>query len=115
MNEDRTDAVFEALSDSTRRTVMRMLSDRGPRSATELAEDLPVTRQAVAKHLAALSEAGLVEVAEVEGREKRYRLTPAPLADAAWWMASLDAQWEERLDRLRELLGEPRGGRRQGP
>jgi DNA-binding transcriptional ArsR family regulator len=105
MSEDRTDLLFEILADPTRRTVMRMLSDRGPRSATELSDELPVTRQAVAKHLASLSEAGLVEVAEVEGREKRYRLTPAPLADAAWWMASLGAEWDQRLGRLRAQLG----------
>lgn len=93
---------------------MRMLSERGPRSATELSEELPVSRQAVAKHLATLSEAGLVEVAEVEGREKRYRLTPAPLAEAAWWMASLGAEWDERLRRLRQTLrtaGSPGGPR----
>jgi ArsR family transcriptional regulator, cadmium/lead-responsive transcriptional repressor len=115
MNEDRTGRLFDALADPTRRTVMRMLSEQGPQSATELANELPVTRQAVAKHLASLVDAGLVEIAELEGREKRYRLTPAPLADAAWWMASLDAQWEERLERLRTQLGRSGEGRRRTP
>ena len=109
MTTDREGLVFGALADPTRRTVMRMLSERGPRSATELSEELPVSRQAVAKHLASLAEAGLVEVAAVSGREKCYRLTPAPLADAAWWMASLGAQWDERLEALRRDLG------RRGP
>jgi DNA-binding transcriptional ArsR family regulator len=93
--------MFGILADPTRRTVMRMLSEEGPRSATELSDELPVSRQAVAKHLASLAEAGLVEIASVEGREKRYRLTPGPLADATWWMASLGAQWDERLEALR--------------
>ena len=86
-----------------------MLSEKGPRSATELAVELPITRQAVAKHLASLAEAGLVEVAAVEGREKRYRLTPGPLLDATSWIASLGAEWDERLNALRMQLGS--GGR----
>jgi DNA-binding transcriptional ArsR family regulator len=96
--------VFSALSDSTRRTVMRILSQDGPRSATELSSALPVSRQAVAKHLSALSAAGLVEVAEVTGREKRYRLTPGPLAEAASWIAAVGGQWDARLDALRRHL-----------
>lgn len=96
--------MFGALADPTRRSVMRMLSDYGPRSATELADELPITRQAVAKHLSALADAGLVEVAAVDGREKRYRLTPGPLLDATSWIASLGAQWDERLDALRRQL-----------
>ncbi|HYZ01085.1 MAG TPA: metalloregulator ArsR/SmtB family transcription factor, partial [Candidatus Binatia bacterium] len=71
----RVEGVFSALADPTRRRVIAHLSARGPGSATEIAEDLPVTRQAVAKHLAALEEAGLVE-SERRGRERRYRLTP---------------------------------------
>ncbi|HYV01917.1 MAG TPA: winged helix-turn-helix domain-containing protein [Actinomycetota bacterium] len=112
MTEDRANVMFAVLADPSRRAVMRMLSEQGPRSATELSEALPITRQAVAKHLTSLAEAGLVAVAEVQGREKRYRLTPAPLADAAWWMASLGAEWDERLRRLRTHLrhGGPSGG-----
>lgn len=106
---DRTEKVFSAISDPTRRTVIRLLSEHGPGSATELAGRLTVSRQAVAKHLAALAEAGLVEVAEVEGREKRFRLTPAPLADAASWMASVGAEWDERLQALRRHF-QPRPG-----
>ncbi len=70
---------------------------------TELAARLPVTRQAVAKHLGALAAAGLVEPARA-GRESRYRLTPAPFEAAALWMAALGAEWDRRLEALRSLL-----------
>ncbi len=56
-----TDAVFDALSDPTRRGLLAALGERGPSTATELAADLPVTRQAVSKHLGALAAAGLVD------------------------------------------------------
>jgi DNA-binding transcriptional ArsR family regulator len=100
---DRVGGVFSALSDPTRREVFRRLSESGPVTATELAARLPVTRQAVTKHLDALSRAGLVS-AERSGREKRYRLTPAPLEAAMSWMASVGAEWDERLDVLRRHL-----------
>jgi len=110
--------VFDALADPNRRYVLEALADRETATATELAAELPVTRQAVAKHLAALSEAGLVE-SRREGRETRYELTPAPLGDAMDWMASVGAQWDARLARLTRHLsgGSPkRGGapRRRG-
>jgi DNA-binding transcriptional ArsR family regulator len=62
-----------------------------------------MTRQAVAKHLAALDHAGLV-ASERRGRETHYRLTPAPLTEAASWMASVGAQWDDRLQALRTHL-----------
>ena len=99
-----TDAVFEALSDPTRRGLMTALDERGPSTATELAADLPVTRQAVSKHLGALAVAGLVD-SERSGREVRYRLTPAPLSDAVTWMADVGGQWDERLAALQRRLG----------
>jgi DNA-binding transcriptional ArsR family regulator len=80
-----------------------LLSELGPLTQTELAAQLPVTRQAVAKHLAALAEAGLVEPAR-RGRESRYRLTPAPFEAAALWMAALGAEWDRRLEALQEHL-----------
>jgi DNA-binding transcriptional ArsR family regulator len=95
--------VFEALADPTRREVMERLARTGPSSATELASSLPVSRQAVAKHLAALEEAGLV-AAERQGRSRVFRLTPGPLTDAAGWMAEVGAEWDRRLRRLRQLL-----------
>jgi DNA-binding transcriptional ArsR family regulator len=100
---DRIDAVFSALGDPTRRRVVRLLS-RGPSTATELANDLPISRQAIAKHLSALDEAGLVS-AERSGREVRYRLTPGPMADAASWLGDVGARWDRRLDALRRHLG----------
>jgi DNA-binding transcriptional ArsR family regulator len=99
-----SDRVFDALADATRREVVRRLSERGPMTATELASELPVSRQAVAKHLSTLAEAGLVR-SERLGREHRYRLTPAPLAEAVGWMASIGAEWDVRLERLRRLMG----------
>ena len=92
-------AVFAALADPTRRVVLRSLAERPGLTASYLAGELPMTRQAVAKHLGALSGAGLVE-ARREGRETRYTLTPAPLADAMEWMAGVGAQWDDRLARL---------------
>jgi ArsR family transcriptional regulator, cadmium/lead-responsive transcriptional repressor len=100
---DRPDPVFEALADPTRREVMRRLGKDGPSSATALAASLPVSRQAVSKHLSALEDAGLVE-AERRGRQRLFRLTPAPLADAVGWMAEVGGRWDERLLALRRLL-----------
>ncbi len=97
------DSVFDALSDGTRRSLLSTLGERGPATATALAAELPVTRQAVSKHLAALAAAGLV-TSERSGREVRYRLTPEPLSGAMVWMAGVGAQWDTRLaDLEREL------------
>jgi DNA-binding transcriptional ArsR family regulator len=93
------DRVFGALSDPTRRELLALLGRRGAASATDLARDLPVTRQAVQKHLGTLSEAGLV-AAERVGREVRFRPTPAPMSDAMAWMAEVGAQWDDRLAAL---------------
>jgi DNA-binding transcriptional ArsR family regulator len=78
---------------------MRSLSERPGLTASSLAGELPMTRQAVSKHLHALSGAGLVQ-ARREGRETRYTITPAPLADAMQWMTEVGAEWDERLARL---------------
>lgn len=97
------DAVFAALADPTRRAVVVRLSAEGPTTATQLAATLPVTRQAVAKHLGVLSDAGLV-AADRRGRESLYRLTPEPLGDAVSWMATVGAAWDQRLGALRNLF-----------
>jgi DNA-binding transcriptional ArsR family regulator len=91
--------VFAALADPTRREVMLSLAERPGLTASSLAGELPITRQAVSKHLGALSGAGLVQ-ARREGRETRYTLTPAPLADAMEWMTEVGAEWDQRLARL---------------
>jgi DNA-binding transcriptional ArsR family regulator len=99
--DDGIGAVFTALADPTRRLLLTVLSDRPGLTASRLAGELPMTRQAVTKHLAALDRAGLVR-ARREGRETRYSLTPAPLAEAMDWMAAVGARWDERLGRLAE-------------
>ncbi len=97
--------VFSALADPTRRFVVETLATRGDATATELAAELPVTRQAVTKHLTALGEAGLVD-ARRSGRETRYRLTPAPLGEAAHWLEEISGRWDERLAALKRHLDE---------
>jgi DNA-binding transcriptional ArsR family regulator len=95
----RASAVFEALADATRRAVLRDVAARGPRTATEVAAELPVSRQAVAKHLSVLREAGLV-AHERTGREARFTATLGPFEDAERWLQGAGAAWDERLRRL---------------
>jgi len=97
---------FSALADPTRRRVVALLSARDSVTASELARELPVSRQAVAKHLAVLHDAGLAEPTRL-GRETRYRLTPAPLVEATGWMARVGSDWDRRLARLAALVGDP--------
>ena len=97
---DDPDAVFSALSDRTRREVIRRLSHDGPTTLVQLAAELPVTRRAVSKHLLVLEEAGLVQVS-TDARRRQYRLTPQRLGDAMEWMVDVGAEWDERLDALR--------------
>jgi DNA-binding transcriptional ArsR family regulator len=94
--------VFDALGDPTRRHIVESLS-QGEASATQLAADLPVTRQAVSKHLSALREAGLVE-SRRQGRETLYRVNADPLDAAAAWIVRVGGQWDARLERLRTLV-----------
>lgn len=110
MKHNRADAIFTALADATRREVIRALSEQGPSTATGIAAKLPVTRQAVTKHLHALAEAGLV-TATRRGREMLYQIVPRPLTDAVFWMADLGARWDERLAALREHVAASRGHR----
>jgi DNA-binding transcriptional ArsR family regulator len=93
------DAVFAALSDPTRRAVVRALG-QAPTSASELATNMPVSRQAIAKHLASLAAAGLVDSTR-DGRQVRYRLTPGAFGDAVEWMTEVGAAWDARLAALR--------------
>ena len=100
---DDADGVFAALADPTRREVVRALASAGSATATELAEGMPVPRQAIVKHLGALADAGLVG-AERAGREVRYHLTPAPMTDAVAWLTSVGADWDDRLARLKKVV-----------
>jgi DNA-binding transcriptional ArsR family regulator len=97
------DAVFNALADPTRRHVLQALASRDSVTATGLASELPISRQAVSKHLMALRGAALVSSDRV-GRETLYSLRPEPLEDAARWIASVGAEWDTRLSRLRRSL-----------
>ena len=101
------DAVFGALADPTRRELLSLLDERGEASATELARELPVSRQAVVKHLSALATAGLV-ASRREGREVLFRPTPEPMSDAMAWMTTVGAQWDERLAALQRELARTR-------
>jgi DNA-binding transcriptional ArsR family regulator len=98
------DAVFDALADPTRRQVLTLIGEHGEATASALARELPVSRQAIQKHLSSLAAAGLV-AAKREGREVRYRLTPAPMSDVVSWMASVGGQWDSRLAALARHLG----------
>jgi DNA-binding transcriptional ArsR family regulator len=100
MTDEPVDRVFSALSDPTRRAVIRCLSEGGPATLGSLADELPVTRQAVAKHLAQLEDAGLVS-ASADGRRRTYRLTPGPLSEAMGWMVDVGGDWDERLGALK--------------
>ena len=111
---DPVDSVFSALADPSRRFVIETLASRGTATPTELAASLPVTRQAVAKHLGALREAGLVEATR-SGRETRYALTPEPLAAAVGWIEEVGAAWDARLAALKRLLESREAGRPEGP
>jgi DNA-binding transcriptional ArsR family regulator len=97
-------SVFASLSDPTRRQLVQWLSEGGPATATELARRLPISRQAVAKHLVILQASGLVTPTK-DGRDVRFRLQAGPLTGAMEWMAALAARWDERLEALSRLLG----------
>jgi ArsR family transcriptional regulator, cadmium/lead-responsive transcriptional repressor len=96
------DALWAAVADPTRRRVLDALLDQGEASTTTIAAGLPVSRQAVAKHLAVLDRVGLV-TGRRRGREVRYAVRPERLDDAAEAMARVAAQWDERLARIKRL------------
>jgi DNA-binding transcriptional ArsR family regulator len=98
--------VFAALADPTRRSILAALASDGPATATDLATRLPITRQAVAKHLALLANAGLVTAEPGERRRVRYRLRSAPMQMAQQFLAALARDWDSPLDALRAHLDE---------
>ncbi|HVS85044.1 MAG TPA: helix-turn-helix domain-containing protein [Gaiellaceae bacterium] len=103
MDARRVDGVFSALGDAGRRSLVEAVAARGSATATELAAELPVTRQAVAKQLGTLAEAGVLQATR-RGRETRYEVTPAPLEDAVRWLVEVGAAWDERLAALQRSL-----------
>ena len=96
--------VFVALADPSRRHILATLAGGGPATATDLADRLPITRQAIAKHLTLLSEAGLVIAEHGERRRVRYRLRSAPMQVAQQFLAAMARDWDGNLDALREHL-----------
>ncbi|MBM9507339.1 ArsR/SmtB family transcription factor [Actinacidiphila acididurans] len=105
--------VLVALSDPTRRHLLELLATQGEVTATKLAEELPVTRQAVVKHLAVLDAAGLVSGSRV-GREVRYAVRPAALDATAQWMSALAADWDRRLADIKRVAEAAERDARQG-
>jgi DNA-binding transcriptional ArsR family regulator len=106
--ERDVDAVFGALADPTRRHLIEALAAEPGATATALASSLPISRQAVAKHLGLLDRAGLVSRRR-SGREARFELEPERLAEAAAWIGAVGAEWDGRLGGLREALAARRG------
>jgi DNA-binding transcriptional ArsR family regulator len=96
--------VFVALADPTRRAILAALAAKGPATATDLAGRLPITRQAIAKHLALLAEASLVTAEPGERRRVRYRLHSAPMQVAQQFLAALARDWDGPLEALRNHL-----------
>jgi len=98
--------VFAALADPTRRSVLTRLASGGATSATVLARELPVTRQAVVQHLAVLDAAGLTR-ARRHGREVRHEVRAEALTGAARWMTTIARQWDDRLAAIAALAEGP--------
>ncbi|MBO0851331.1 MAG: helix-turn-helix transcriptional regulator [Pseudonocardia sp.] len=96
--------VFVALADPSRRAILATLAAGGPATATDLADRLPITRQAIAKHLTLLAEAGLVTAEPGERRRVRYRLHSAPMRVAQHFLAALARDWDGPLDALKDHL-----------
>jgi DNA-binding transcriptional ArsR family regulator len=96
------DDLWSAIGDPTRRRMLDLLLDDGSGTATSLSERLPVTRQAVAKHLAVLDRVGLVH-ASTAGRERKFRVDEAQLARAVAQLNDVGSAWDSRLQRIKRL------------
>lgn len=96
------DDLWSAIGDPTRRRMLDLLLSGGTGTATSLSEHLPVTRQAVAKHLAVLDRVGLVHAAPA-GREKHFRVDEAQLARAVAQLEEVGSSWDSRLQRIKRL------------
>ena len=96
--------VFAALADPSRRAILATLASGGPATATDLAVRLPITRQAIAKHLVLLTEAGLLTAEPGERRRVRYRLCSAPMQVAQQFLAALARDWDGALGALKDHL-----------
>ena len=96
--------VLAALADPTRRAVFERLNSKGPASASQLAAELPVSRQAIAKHLTQLDSVGLVDRSQ-KGREVVFSARVSPLSEVADWLETVGNEWDRRLERLRGSFG----------
>ncbi|MGY1897492.1 ArsR/SmtB family transcription factor [Nocardia gipuzkoensis] len=96
------DDLWSAIGDPTRRRMLDLLLAEGEGTATGLSERLPVTRQAVAKHLLVLDRVGLVHGTPA-GRERRYRVDETQLARAVAQLSSVGAAWDARLRRIKRI------------
>lgn len=105
--------VFVALADPSRRTILASLAAGGPATATDLAARLPITRQAIAKHLALLTEAGLLTAEPGERRRVRYRVRSAPMQVAQQFLAALARDWDDRLGALKDHLDRDGGAKEE--
>ena len=92
------DNTFHAVSDPTRRAILKMLTNRQAR-VTEIAKSFPVSLNAISKHLKVLEQAGLIH-REIKGRDHIFQLDPDPLKEASDWFASYRQFWEERLEAM---------------
>jgi len=97
--------VFDALGDPNRLRIVTRLCDGGPCSTSQFTQVIPVSRQAATKHLLLLEAVGLVS-SQRSGRERIWRIEPAPLADASDYLTALSMRWDEAIDRLRALVEE---------
>jgi DNA-binding transcriptional ArsR family regulator len=102
VGEKVDDDLWSAIGDPTRRRLLDLLLAGGDATATSLSQELPVTRQAVTKHLVVLDRVGLVQ-ATAAGREKRYRVDDDQLARAAGQLAGVGAAWDARLQRIKRM------------
>jgi DNA-binding transcriptional ArsR family regulator len=97
--------LFDALGDANRLRIITRLCDGGPCSTAQVTSVVPVSRQAATKHLLLLEAVGLVN-SERHGRERIWRIEPAPLTDASNYLTALSMRWDEAIDRLRAFVEE---------
>ncbi|HTU64180.1 MAG TPA: metalloregulator ArsR/SmtB family transcription factor [Polyangiales bacterium] len=97
--------LFAALGDETRLHLVSRLCQEGPLSITQLSEGVPVTRQAITKHLTTLADAGVVRDAR-SGRERIWQLEPRSISEAQQRLAAISAQWDAAIERLRRFVEE---------
>ena len=102
MSDTIDDALWSAVGDPTRRRMLDLLLTGGAGTATSLSEQLPVTRQAVAKHLGVLDRVGLVHATPF-GREKRYEVDDEQFGRAVDQLAAVGAAWDARLNRIKRI------------